>query len=203
MEPTYSLEKSLMLGKIKDKRRRKGTENEMVGWHHRLNGHEFEPTLGNSEGQWSLACCSPWRWKGSDKTEQLNTTTMFQGFLPSEGAHTLPMKCVSPLPVFAFPGDPMPWGCSCLLRHSFYGMCISLNTYHFVSHWILSAMRHQVPEVHWVCHLKNSGFKSQLGFWLSSSPNLGFGWVQVLTCGFKSHLSCAVACILVIFMPIM
>ena len=178
MEPTYSLEKSLMLGKIKDKRRRKGTENEMVGWHHRLNGHEFEPTLGNSEGQWSLACCSPWRWKGSDKTEQLNTTTMFQGFLPSEGAHTLPMKCVSPLPVFAFPGDPMPWGCSCLLRH-------------------------QVPEVHWVCHLKNSGFKSQLGFWLSSSPNLGFGWVQVLTCGFKSHLSCAVACILVIFMPIM
>ena len=36
------------------------TEDEMVGWHHRLKGHEFEPTLGDSEGQGSLACCSPW-----------------------------------------------------------------------------------------------------------------------------------------------
>ena len=36
------------------------TEEEMVGWHHQLNGHEFEQTLGDSEGQGSLACCSPW-----------------------------------------------------------------------------------------------------------------------------------------------
>ena len=36
------------------------TENEMVGWHHRLDGHEFEQTLGHSEGQESLMCCSPW-----------------------------------------------------------------------------------------------------------------------------------------------
>ena len=36
------------------------TEDEMVGWHHRLNGHEFEQTLGGGEGQGSLACCSPW-----------------------------------------------------------------------------------------------------------------------------------------------
>ena len=36
------------------------TEDEMVGWHHRLNGHEFEQTQGNDEGQGSLACCSPW-----------------------------------------------------------------------------------------------------------------------------------------------
>ena len=35
-------------------------EDEMVGWHHRLNGHEFEQTLGDSEGQGSLVCCSPW-----------------------------------------------------------------------------------------------------------------------------------------------
>ena len=35
------------------------TENEMVGWHHPVNGHEFEPTLGDSEGQGSLVCCSP------------------------------------------------------------------------------------------------------------------------------------------------
>ena len=35
-------------------------EDEMVGWHHRINGHEFEQTPGNSDGQGSLACCSPW-----------------------------------------------------------------------------------------------------------------------------------------------
>ena len=48
------------------------TEDEMVGWHHQLNGHEFEQTLGDSEGQASLACCSPWGHKKSDTTEQLN-----------------------------------------------------------------------------------------------------------------------------------
>ena len=48
------------------------TEEEMVGWHHRLQGHEFEQTLGDSEGQGSLVCCSPWGCKHSDTTEQLN-----------------------------------------------------------------------------------------------------------------------------------
>ena len=50
------------------------TENEMVGWHHRLNGHEFEQTLGVGDGQGSLACCSPWGHKELDMTEQLNWT---------------------------------------------------------------------------------------------------------------------------------
>ena len=44
------------------------TEDKMVGWHHRLNGHEFEQTLGDSKRQGSLACCSPWGRKESDKT---------------------------------------------------------------------------------------------------------------------------------------
>ena len=44
----------------------------MVGWHHLLNGHEFEQILGDSEGQGSLACYSPWGHKESDMTEQLN-----------------------------------------------------------------------------------------------------------------------------------
>ena len=48
------------------------TEDEMVGWHHWLNGHEFEQTSGNSEGRGSLACCSPWGHKELDMTEQLN-----------------------------------------------------------------------------------------------------------------------------------
>ena len=44
------------------------TEDEMVTWHHRLNGHEFEQTLGDGEGQGSLASCSPWGRKESDTT---------------------------------------------------------------------------------------------------------------------------------------
>ena len=48
------------------------TEDEMVGWHHQLNGHEFEQVLGHGEGQESLACCSPWGRKQSDTTERLN-----------------------------------------------------------------------------------------------------------------------------------
>ena len=60
-----------MLGKIEGRRRR-GRQDEMAGWHHRRNGHEFEQTLGDGEGQGSLACCSPWGCKESDMTEQLN-----------------------------------------------------------------------------------------------------------------------------------
>ena len=48
------------------------TEDEMVGWHHQLNGHEFDQAPGDGEGQGSLAC-SPWGHKESDTTEQLNT----------------------------------------------------------------------------------------------------------------------------------
>ena len=48
------------------------TEDEMVGRHHHLNGHEFEQILGDSEGQGSLTCCSPWGRKESDTTEWLN-----------------------------------------------------------------------------------------------------------------------------------
>ena len=47
-------------------------EDEMVGWHHRLDGHEFEQSQGDGKGQGSLACCSPWGHKESDTTEQLN-----------------------------------------------------------------------------------------------------------------------------------
>ena len=57
----------------KRRMRRKGVaEDEMVGWHHQLNGLEFEQTLGDIEGQGSLACCSPSGLKESDTTERLN-----------------------------------------------------------------------------------------------------------------------------------
>ena len=50
-------------------------EDEMVGWHHQLNGHEFEQALGGGDGQGILACCSPWGYKESDTTERLDKKT--------------------------------------------------------------------------------------------------------------------------------
>ena len=57
------------------------TENEMmVGWHHEINGHEFEQTPGDGEGQGSLACCSPWGQSvRSDLATELNTTNINNG----------------------------------------------------------------------------------------------------------------------------
>ena len=66
-----SLKKTLMLGKAEGKRRR-GWQDEMVGWHHWLNGHGFEQTPRDSEGQGSLACCSLWCRKESDMAKWLN-----------------------------------------------------------------------------------------------------------------------------------
>ena len=48
------------------------TEDEMVGWHHLLDGREFEQAPGDGDGQGGLVCCSPWGRKESDTTEQLN-----------------------------------------------------------------------------------------------------------------------------------
>jgi len=48
------------------------TEDKMVGWHHKLNGHEFEQAVGDGEGQGSLACCNLWGCQESDTTALLN-----------------------------------------------------------------------------------------------------------------------------------
>ena len=72
MRRVNSLEKTLMLQKI-ESRRRKTTEHEMVGWHHWLNGHEFEQAPGDAEGQGSLVWCSPWCCEELDTTERLNS----------------------------------------------------------------------------------------------------------------------------------
>ena len=53
------------------------TEDEMVGWHHQLNGHEFEQVPGDGEGQGSLACCSPWGCKELDTIEWLNNNNKY------------------------------------------------------------------------------------------------------------------------------
>ena len=57
----------------------------MVGWHHRLNGREFEKTLENSEAQGSLECCRPWGLKELDTTQQLNNNNT----LSYEGKYTI------------------------------------------------------------------------------------------------------------------
>ena len=75
--------KNWLIGKDSDagkdwKQEEKGTtEDEMVGWHHWLHGHEFEHALGDSEGQGSLACCTPWGCKESDTTDK--TDSFFVG----------------------------------------------------------------------------------------------------------------------------
>ena len=57
-----------MLGKIEGRRRKGTTEDEMVGWHHKLNGLELKQALGDGEGQGSLVCFSPWGRKKLDRT---------------------------------------------------------------------------------------------------------------------------------------
>ena len=82
------LEETLILGKTESRRRRgwrrRVTEDEVVGWHHQFNGHEFEQALGDGEGQRSLACCGSWGGKESYMTEWLNWTEHYTcHYLPS------------------------------------------------------------------------------------------------------------------------
>ena len=71
MRRANSLEKTLMLGKIRQEE--KGmTEDEIVGWHQRFDGLELQQALGVGDGQGTLVCCSPWGRKESDTTEQRN-----------------------------------------------------------------------------------------------------------------------------------
>ena len=66
MQKADSLEKTLMLGKFEGRRRR---GPQMVEWHHRLNGREFEQAPGVGDGQGRLVCCSPWGLKELDPTK--------------------------------------------------------------------------------------------------------------------------------------
>ena len=81
-----SLEKTLMLGRIGGRRRR-GREDEMAGWDHWVDAHEFEWTPGVGDGQGGLACCDSWGHKESDTTEQLNWIEL---------SYLGPVSCFSP-----------------------------------------------------------------------------------------------------------
>ena len=90
--------KNWLIGKDPDaekdwRREEKGTtEDEMVGWHHQLNGLEFEQALGDSKGQASLACCSPWGCKELDMTERLNWTELRSNPLPEGELRNLKLQ---------------------------------------------------------------------------------------------------------------
>ena len=81
MQRANSPEKILMLGKTEGRRRRGWQRMRWVGWHHWIKGHKFQQTLGDSEGQGSLACCSPWVAKSwtrlSNWTELMYTCAFF------------------------------------------------------------------------------------------------------------------------------
>ena len=68
-------EKTLMVEKIEGQEEKGTTEDDMIGWYHWLNGHQFDEALGDGEGQEGLVCCSPWGHKELDMTEWLNNNS--------------------------------------------------------------------------------------------------------------------------------
>ena len=87
----WLIRKDLVLAKI-EAGGEGDTEDEMVGWHHQLNGLEFEQALGDSKGQASLACCSPWGCKELDMTERLNWTELRSNPLPEGELQNLKLQ---------------------------------------------------------------------------------------------------------------
>ena len=105
MERANSLEKTLMLGKIEGKWR-KGQQRIK---HHQINGHKFEQTPRDSEGQGSLVCCSLWGHKELDTTEQLNNNN--KGYMLSREAGHCSRVCVSwGLTLLLLPVGLSVWG---------------------------------------------------------------------------------------------
>ena len=99
-----SFEKTLMPGKISCWADKGATEDEMVEWHHWLNGHEFEPAPGDSEGQGSLASCSPWVSKSQTRLKRLSTYILSWVSDAIQPSH--PLSSLYPLPF----NLSQPWG---------------------------------------------------------------------------------------------
>ena len=117
------------------RREEKGTtEDEMVGWHHWLDGHEFEYALGVGDGQGSLVCCSPWGHKQLDMTERLNWTELtckifWASSSSSEKIRTKRNECGNTLTAqhtHSHTADPQLWQQSeslCLLQTNSFALC--------------------------------------------------------------------------------
>ena len=126
--------KDLVAGKDWRREEKGATEDEMVGWHHWLNGREFEQTLGDGEGQGNLACCSPWGYRvrhdWDTEQQQAKLVIAFWASLIAQLVKNLPAMQETqfdswvgkicwrrdslPTPVFwpgEFHGLYSPWGC--------------------------------------------------------------------------------------------
>ena len=94
----------------------------MVDWHHQFNGHEFEQTLGDSEGQGSLACCIPWDCKESNTTQRLNNNLLKERVSHSVVSDSLQPHGLQPARLLCpwnFPGKNTEVGCHSLLQGIF------------------------------------------------------------------------------------
>ena len=88
------------------------TEDVMVGWHHWLNGHEFEQTPGDGEGQGGLVCCSPWDRKESDMTEWLNKNNKYPSSM-GEGRTCVPcVRVTSTSGPHILLSSQLSWACT-------------------------------------------------------------------------------------------
>ena len=110
--------KDIYTGKDWGQEEKGTTHDEMVGWHHWLNGHEFEQTLGVGDGQGSLACFTPWGCKESDVTEKLNWTELIITQTHSESLVTYIFKIII-LPKF--------WVCDFLGHSGFNSMGLAFR----------------------------------------------------------------------------
>ena len=154
-----SLEKSLTLGKIEGRRRRGWQRTRwLVEWYHRLSEHEFEQTPGDSEGQRSLACCSPW---GHKESWLSNWTTI---------THFTFTSCHWQLPVCS----QYLWECLFLISHK------GDHTV-FVFIWLISLSIVPFKSIHAVPSPRNSFLPSFIylfGHAGSLLPHTGFLWLQ-------------------------
>ena len=133
------------------------TENKMVGWHHRLDGHEFKQSPGDGEGQGGLACCSPWGHKESDTTEPLNSILFKDSSLALSSLYfvwfLLPCCCLDlnlcltllrphglklarPLGPWDFPGKNPGVGCHFLLQ----GIFLTQELNPGLRHWQMGSL---------------------------------------------------------------
>ena len=115
MQRIDSLEKTLMLGMVEGRRRRRWQRMRwMVGWHHWLNGHEFEQSPGVGDGQGSLAYCRLWSHKELDTTEWLNWTELSYHIFPCVCVCVCVCVCMcaQSCPTLFYPMDYSPPGSS-------------------------------------------------------------------------------------------
>ena len=135
------------------------TQDEIVGWHHRLNGHEFEQALGDGKEQGSLSCCNPWGCKGLDTTEWLNNNSNLCLHVPHQAGSSLRAEVVFVLSLY-HPGNSLGKGAASpiksqgsLMSSPSHGKCVCA--------WILLPLITQ--DVNMIVPVKLLGSETILG----------------------------------------